>query len=111
MAGVRLVKLVDSQQVKNKDKDGNPTEKHRPGVKKRGGNEMVGVLWGVLYANDAGIVIRPTGGLPKTPTVIATAYAETGSASLEAKMDMRRCQVSLTGVAPEFYEALDLVIV
>ena len=44
-------------------------------------------LWGVLYANDAGIVKKSVEGLVKTTTVIATVFGTAGLTVSEASGD------------------------
>ena len=49
-------------------------------------------LWGMLYANDAGIVSRSSEGLQMMMTVIVTAWSSFGLTVSEAKTEMCACK-------------------
>ena len=74
------------QNMKNGKKKGtSPTGKVDGG---RGeGDEQVQRLWGMLYADDASIVSRPSAGLKKMMTVIVTGCSAFGLTVSEAKTD------------------------
>ena len=54
----------------------------------RGKEEEVQILWGMLYADDAGIVSRSSEGLERMMTVIVTACSAFGLTVSEAKTEI-----------------------
>ena len=57
-------------------------------------------LWGMLYADDAGIVSRSPEGLEKMMTVIGAAFAAFGLTVLEAKTEIMCLQTKGGGHVP-----------
>ena len=62
--------------------------------------EEVQRLWGVLYADDAGIVSRSSEGLERTMTVIVTACSAFGLTASEAKTEIICLQTKGGGKVP-----------
>ena len=57
-------------------------------------------MWGMLYADDAGIVSRSPEGLEKMMTVIVTACAAFGLTVSESKTEIMRLQTEGGGHVP-----------
>ena len=84
--------------------------KEKQGGKKRGRartgrvdghkKEKAQTLWGILYADDAGIVPRSPEGLEKMMTVIVTACAAFGLTVSKAKTEIRCLQTKGGGHVP-----------
>ena len=66
-------------------------------------------MWGMLYADDAGIVSRSSEGLEKMMTVIVTACAAFGLTVSEAKTEIMYLQTKGGGHVPFTVTAADQV--
>ena len=90
---------------RKKEKGSRRRASHRRGGKKKE-EEEAQKFWGMLYADDAGIVSRSPGGLERMLTMIVTACSTFGITVSEAKTEIMRLQpkcggkVSFTATAP-----------
>ena len=82
--------IMDSMvQVLRKEKGGKKEGRERAGrVDGQEKEEAAHTLWGMLYADDAGIVSRSPEGLEKMMTAIVTACAAFGLTVSEAKTEI-----------------------
>ena len=79
-----------------KEKGENKSKPRASKVDRRGGEEEEEAqeLWGMLYANDAGIVSRSPGGLETIIGIVCSAFGLTVSV---AKTDKMRLQTKIGG--------------
>ena len=91
--------IMDSMvQVLRKEKGGKKEGRERAGrVDGQEKEEAAHTLWGMLYADDAGIVSRSPEGLEKVMTVIVTACAAFGLTVSEAKTEIWACKRKVGG--------------
>ena len=81
-----------------KEKRENKSKARASKVDGRGGEEEeeeAQELWGMLYANDAGIVSRSPGGLGRTMTMIGIVCSAFGLTMSVAKTDKMRLQTKI----------------
>ena len=81
------------QLLRKKEKGGKKERSARAGkVDGQKKEEAAQTLWGMLYADDAGVVSRSPEGLEKMLTVIVTACAAFGLTASEAKTEIMSLQ-------------------